>query len=89
MEITRLAEPEIHYNENVVDVNYEIIIRNKSTSFTEVYRETHPMRHFSIPEVELLAGQTGFSMIKAEEFMTGREPGNETWGVTFVLEKKQ
>ena len=30
LKITRLAEPEIHYNENVVDVIYEIIIQNKS-----------------------------------------------------------
>lgn len=86
--VTRLAEPAIHYNENVVVVNYEILIRNKSTSETEVYKETHPMRHFSIPEIRFLANQTGFEVSKAEEFFTGNEPGICTWGVCFVLSKK-
>ncbi len=85
--ITRLAEPEIHYNENIVDVNYEIIIQNKITQLTEVYKEKHPMRHFSIPEIELLATITGFKIIRSEEFLTGRQPGNDTWGVCFVLQK--
>ena len=87
IKITRIAEPEINDNENVVDVNYEIHIQAKSTGFTEVYREKHPMRHFSIPEIELLANATNFRLIKAEEFLTAKQPGNDTWGVCFVLQK--
>ena len=87
VKITRIAEPEIHENENVVDVNYEINIQAKSTGFTEVYREKHPMRHFSIPEIELLANATNFKLIKAEEFLTAKQPGEDTWGVCFVLQK--
>ena len=85
--ITRLAEPLMHYNRNVVDVNYEIIVKNRNTGDTEVITEVHPMRHFSIPEIELLANKTGFSLIRAEEFGTGEEPGPNTWGVCFVLQK--
>ena len=87
LKITRLAEPEIQYNENVVDVNYEIFIQSKSSKLTEVYKEKHPMRHFSIPEIELLARLINFKIISAEEFLTGKRPGTDTWGVCFMLQK--
>jgi len=86
--ITRIAEPVIHYNSNVVDVNYEVIVQDKQTGAIEVFTEAHPMRHFGRPEIDLLATQTGFKLIKAEEFGTGKHPGKDTWGVCFILQKK-
>jgi hypothetical protein len=47
------------------------------------------MRHFSIPEIELLAAFTNFTVIKTEEFSTKKIPGTETWGVCFVLQKNE
>ena len=85
---TRIAESTIHFNENVVDVNYEIHIQNKANGITEVYQEKHPMRHFSIPEIALLADLTNFTVIKTEEFGTQEKPSENTWGVCFVLQKK-
>jgi SAM-dependent methyltransferase len=85
--VTRFAEPEIHYSENVVDVNYEIVIRNKKTQLTDTYTEKHPMRHFSIPEINLLATLTGFKVIRAEEFLSARQPSIDSWGICFVLQK--
>ncbi|MGG9972100.1 class I SAM-dependent DNA methyltransferase [Ferruginibacter sp. SUN002] len=88
IEVTRIAESDIHYNLNVVDVNYEIIIKDKKSGVAEVHNEKHPMRHFSVPEIELLAAATNFTLIKSEEFGTGNTPGSDTWGVCFVLQKK-
>jgi SAM-dependent methyltransferase len=85
-EITRLAEPVILPNKNVVEVNYEIIVRH-TDGYAEILNEVHPMRHFSWPEIELLALQTGFSLFHAEEFGSGNEPGQDTWGVCFLLKK--
>ena len=45
------------------------------------------MRHFSIPEIKLLAEFSGFEFLKAEEFVTGNEPSPVTWGVNFILRK--
>ncbi|HEY5464288.1 MAG TPA: class I SAM-dependent methyltransferase [Hanamia sp.] len=87
LKITRLAEPVINYNENIIDVNYEIIVENKTTKLTEVYKEKHPMRHFSIPEIALLAKQTGFGLLKTEEFLTGRPASEHTWAPCFILQK--
>jgi len=87
--VTRLAEPVIHYNEDLVDVNYEIIIRSDSDKLTETVGEKHAMRHFSLPELKLLATSTGFEFIAAEEFLTGKTPGPDTWGVCCILQKKE
>jgi SAM-dependent methyltransferase len=85
--ITRLAEPVIHFNEDVIDVNYEIIAVDKKTNVSHTFIEKHPMRHFSLPEISLLAIQTGFRLIRAEEFLTGKEPGQNTWGVCCIMQK--
>jgi SAM-dependent methyltransferase len=85
--ITRLAEPLVHYNENVVDVSYEVIVKDNVTGMTDVFTELHPMRHFSWPEIELLAMLSGYKLVHAEEFGTGSYPGKDTWGVCFILQK--
>ena len=85
--VIRLAEPEIHASENVVDVNYTILVKNKNTEQWNEFQEKHPMRHFSIPEIELLASFTGFELIISEEFLTRNLPSVNTWGVNFILKK--
>lgn len=86
--ITRIAESVMHSSRNVVDVNYEVKILDKTTNHTETIIETHPMRHFSIPEIDLLARHTGFEILRVEEFQTAYPPTTDTWGVCFVLRKK-
>lgn len=87
LDITRIAEPEICPNENKVDVNFTIFARDTKTNACQVLTERHPMRHFSLPEVDLFAAKAGFERLAAEEFLTGSEPGVDTWGVCFVLRK--
>jgi len=86
--VIRMAEPEIHINPNVVDVNYTILVKDKITDKWIEFHEKHPMRHFSIPEIDLLADFTGFEMLNAEEFLSRLEPSENTWGVCFILKKK-
>lgn len=85
--ITRIAEPTIVPNENRVDVHYTVFAHDVVTGESQTFTETHPMRHFSIPEMDNLAAQCGFERIIAEAFLTGEEPGENTWGVCFVLRK--
>ena len=87
VEITRIAEPAIYPNENRVDVNYTIYARDLGTGAVQTLKETHPMRHFSLPEVDILAGVHGFEILAAEEFLTGDNPGESTWGVCMILKK--
>ncbi|SPQ00562.1 Methyltransferase type 12 [Candidatus Sulfobium mesophilum] len=83
--VTRIAEPVMHPNDNVVDVNYHVFVRYKASGEVQELKETHRMRYLFLPEVELLLRETGMSIISASEWMTGREPGFDTWGVCFVV----
>lgn len=87
VEITRIAEPKLYPNENRVDVNYSIFTRDLTTGAVQTLNETHPMRHLSLPEIDLLAERHSFQRIGAEEFLTGNAPGEDTWGVCVTLQR--
>ena len=88
IEITRIAEPVILANENRVDVKYTIFVRNLASDAIDSIDETHPMRHFSLPEIDLFASAHGFERIAAENFLSGKLPCEDTWGVCVILRKK-
>jgi SAM-dependent methyltransferase len=86
-QITRIAEPTIFPNDNRVDVNYTIFSKDLVDGRLQIITETHPMRHFSLPEIDLLAASHDFERIGAEEFMSGKLAGEDTWGVCVILRK--
>jgi len=79
--IIRIAESICHHDSNIVDVNFEIHVIDKETNELHVLNETHSMRHFSLPEIGLLAKMTGFEIVNCEEFLTKNKPDDKTWGV--------
>lgn len=86
--VTRIAEPAIHANENVVDVKYQVWIEVKASGALEKVRETHRMRYFFKPELELMLAKSGFQLLTAEEWLTGRELDFTTWSATFAARKR-
>ena len=62
-EVHRTATPDIHVNENIVDVNYNVLVTDKSTGVTETLRETHRMRYLFAPEIELALSVAGLKLI--------------------------
>ena len=86
--VIRFADPVINVNSNVVDVKFTVLAKDIHTNVMEEFTESHPMRHFSFPEIALLAECTGFKILKAEEFLSGKDPSENSWGVCFVLKKK-
>ncbi len=87
IQVIRIAEPDLYPNENRVDVNYHVFIRNKATEDVNEIKEKHSMRYLFYPEIEKLLADVGMSILVAEEWMSGREPGLDTWGVCFVAQK--
>jgi SAM-dependent methyltransferase len=83
--VTRIAEPVIYANENLVDVNYHIFIRDKSDQSVQELKETHRMRYLFKTELEFLLQAAGMAIIEQSEWMTGRELGFDTWGACFVV----
>ena len=86
IEVTRLAEPVIHPNENLVDVCYDIFVRDRETENVTELRETHVMRYFFQPEVEFLAQAAGFTIKNTEEWHTAKPIGTDTWSACFCLQ---
>lgn len=87
--LIRVAVPEMHNNENIVDVNYTILVKAKAENNWIEFQEKHPMRHFTIPEIDVISSFLGFELIKSEEFLSGNKPSENTWGVIFILKKNE
>ncbi len=83
--ITRLAEPVLHPNENLVDVNYHVFVRDIATQVVAELNETHTMRYFFKPEIDLIVAHAGFQCLHVEEWLTEKAIGCDTWGACFVL----
>jgi len=84
IQVTRIAEPVIHFNQNIVDVHYQVLIRDRATGNVEELREVHSMRYLFKPEVDLLMAQHGFTHLAMAEWMTNQDAGNQTWNVYFI-----
>lgn len=89
IEVTRCAEPQMHANDNTVDVNYHIIAKRKAKSRIEETQEIHRMRYLFKPEIELLFEQVGLRLIRGEEWMSGQELGLDTWNACFCGTKRE
>ena len=87
IKVTRIAEPVLKVNENTVDVNFELLIENKHNQQLTTIKECHPMRYFSLPEIEMLLAGVGMKLLYAQEWLTGKEPSEATWGVCCVGRK--
>ena len=86
IEVTRLAEPVLHPNENLVDVNYLMFVRDVQSGMVRELRETHVMRYFFMPELNLFAMKNGFKNLQVEEWLSGKSPGVDTWGACIVFQ---
>lgn len=82
--VVRIAEPVMHPNENLVDVNYQVFISEKPCGQFEMLQESHRMHYLFKPEVERLFRGCGLQLVDCFEWLTGRPPGCDTWGVCFV-----
>jgi len=85
--ITRIAQPTIYPNDNVVDVNYLMFVREKRTGHVKEIRETHRMRYLFHPEVKHFLLDVGFESDRQEEWMSGDTLGSKCWNAVFVCRR--
>jgi SAM-dependent methyltransferase len=88
IQVIRIAEPCLCPNENLVDVHYHLLIRDKSKENIEEYRETHRMRYFFTPELVVHLELAGFELLHSEAWLGGRKPSCDTWSVTYVARRR-
>jgi predicted TPR repeat methyltransferase len=85
--VERSSKSVMDLQNNTIDVHFDIQINQKNSGEHAFLQENHMMRHFSIPEIKMLASLTGFEVLKSEELITKQEPSLDTWAITFVLQK--
>src|SRR5262249_16721053 len=86
IKVRRVAEPVLHVNENVVDVNYAVFIEDKAAGGVQEVRETHRMRYLFLPDLALLRAAS-FAERASCAWMSEAAPDERSWAGCQVLER--
>ncbi|MGJ0323117.1 class I SAM-dependent DNA methyltransferase [Aliarcobacter cryaerophilus] len=85
IKVTRIAEPIIHPQQNIVDVNYNVFIEDKISKEVVEKKELHKMRYFFDTELELICQNVGFKILNKYEWMNNKNPNFNSWNVVWVV----
>ena len=77
--IMRAWNPEMFYNDNCVEVNYDLTIRDKATDEIEKIQECHRMRYLSLPEIRHFLRDINMDLIFSHGWMRHDDPSTQTW----------
>lgn len=81
--ITRSSTPAIDFKNNIVDVNYHLIISGPD-GYEDEITEVHRMRYFSCSQIEYWLQRCGFMMLTGYEWLTVLEPNKNSWSVCII-----
>ncbi|MFB6200961.1 MAG: class I SAM-dependent methyltransferase [Halorhabdus sp.] len=82
--IHRIATPSLDPERNMVELTYDMLQVDGNIVLSNE-RESHPIRYYFQPEIELLLEQAGFSLHDVHEYKDPEsEIGLDTWSVTWV-----
>ena len=87
IEVIRFAEPVMHPNENVVDVNYCVQVKQKESGEVTELNEIHKMRYLFIPEI-LQFSSKWFTLKTNFVWMKDSSPDFTDWLSVCTLIKK-
>lgn len=82
--LIRIARPVMREQENIVDVNYEVLVINKKSSKVQTINEVHSMRYFFRPEIELMLNRAGFELLDNIDCQTLDITGFDSWTSYFI-----
>jgi SAM-dependent methyltransferase len=79
IKVTRIAEPKMHVNENIVDVNYDVFIEQKETDEITQVQENHKMRYIFLTELEYFHNKKVWSDYRAYEWLETTLLSEKSW----------
>lgn len=85
--VSRHAHPVHRVNDNIVEVHYDIHIKDKATGQEEKLTEIHPMRYWFMPELRFLAQQAGLTVVGEGAWLTTDSPKKDTWNAWMLLQR--
>jgi len=83
----RIAKPMIDFSRNVVKVCYKIFVVDKKNKTFLEHEESHPMRFFFHPELELFIENIGFKLESKFSWLKFEKPSENDWSVVWVVRK--
>lgn len=86
--VVRIAEPVLHPNENVVDVNYTVFVTDRKTQACETITETHRMRYWFLPELRFMLLAHGLEVVRANPWLSDTDLGLSSWTGVVVARKR-
>jgi SAM-dependent methyltransferase len=84
IKVRRVAKPSLIPSKNLVEINYEMTVLEKTTLQKSKFSEKHRMRYLFQPEIEYFLREVGLKLISCREWMTNNPPGFDTWNVYFI-----
>jgi len=79
IEVVRTAKPQLHPNENVVDVHYKVRVKQHRSGVVAELEETHRMRYLFLPELKFMLQAAGMDLLHAERWMSDDELDARSW----------
>ncbi|SKB93609.1 class I SAM-dependent methyltransferase [Daejeonella lutea] len=84
IDVLRIAEPVLNPLSNSVEVNFTVMITEKHEGAkTDVVEESHLMRYFFLPELELIS--TRFKVLETRAWMSDDLPTADDWAAISIL----
>lgn len=87
LSVSRKSKATIDYNTNVVEVIFDVEIKNKITNTISILEEVHPMRYLFKPEIELLCLKYNLKIQALHNWMDKEAPTEKSWYSVFVMTK--
>jgi len=87
IKVTRIAEPVMRPNDNVVDVNFTVLVEDRATGRIHQVQETHTVRYFFLPELTRYHGEL-FQEYASHAWMSTEPLDTRSWnGVQLLLRR--
>ena len=88
IKVTRVAEPVMHMNESIVEVNYTLFIETKTTGSISQVQESHRMRYLFLSELACLSNTDTWANSESYGWMGVDAPLQDDWAAITLMSKK-
>jgi SAM-dependent methyltransferase len=86
--VTRIAQPTLRPDIDVVEVHYDLFRRTRATGVISHFEETHRMRYMFLPSLRAMLARHGFERVEFYGWLTDDPPTTLPWYVVAVARRE-
>jgi SAM-dependent methyltransferase len=79
IDVTRISEPVLDVNQNIVSINFDVFVEDKRTHVVNRISENHRMRYFFVPELERFLTLQGLEIVAQGKWMNVDPMDSQSW----------